>query len=67
MINEWLNSFENFHRDMPGWKLGLTIERKNNNGNYCPDNCKWTTRKEQNKNRRNNHLISLKENTNNDN
>ena len=34
-----------------------TIERKNVNGNYEKDNCKWATNKEQANNRRNNRLF----------
>ena len=30
-----------------GWRKGLTLERLDNNKNYCPDNCKWITQAEQ--------------------
>lgn len=35
-----------------GYKKGLTLERINNNGDYCKENCKWIPRKDQSKNRR---------------
>jgi len=34
------------------WKSGLTIDRINSDGNYSKANCRWSTRKEQNRNRR---------------
>ena len=40
-----------------GYKDGLTIERKDVNGDYKPSNCCWVTNREQQNNRRNNVFI----------
>lgn len=54
----WLESFENFWEDMgPTYQDGLTLERKDNNGNYELSNCHWASRKEQSRNRRANHVV----------
>lgn len=52
VCERWL-SFDNFLADMgASWSGGLTIERKNVNGDYDPSNCVWLPAKEQQKNKR---------------
>jgi hypothetical protein len=41
-----------------GYKEGLTIDRINNDGNYCPENCRWATRHEQDRNTRRTRLFT---------
>lgn len=48
----WVNSFETFLADMGERPQGTTIDRRDVNGPYTPDNCRWTTKSGQQRNRR---------------
>jgi hypothetical protein len=52
------HGFENFLADMgPKPTPKHTLDRTDNDRGYGPDNCRWATRIEQNRNRRDNHLV----------
>jgi hypothetical protein len=40
-----------------GYANHLTIERIDSTGNYCPQNCRWATMAEQNRNKANNRVL----------
>ena len=56
VCSEWQESFSSFYEWSinNGYKENLTLDRINFNGNYAPDNCKWSTLKEQMNNTRKN-------------
>lgn len=41
-----------------GYEEGLRLDRINNEGDYCPDNCRFITNKENSNNRSNNRLLT---------
>lgn len=45
VCEEWKNSLENFIQWglTNGWIKGLSLDRKDNDGSYCPENCHWIT------------------------
>lgn len=60
VCERWLRSFWDFYKDMgkrPG--SGYSLDRKDVNGNYEPDNCRWATAEEQSNNKRNNVVVDV--------
>lgn len=59
VCKEWLHDFTPFKEWAlkNGYDDKLTLDRINNDGNYEPLNCRWVTRKEQCRNKRNNHFV----------
>ncbi len=58
VCEQW-QTFENFMADMGPRPSGLTLERRDTNGGYCPENCYWATRVEQANNTRANRMVTV--------
>ena len=59
MCEEWQKSFLDFYRHVgPRPSVNHSIDRINNQGNYEPGNVRWSTAKEQCRNKRSNRLIT---------
>lgn len=56
---EWMN-YEAFHKwaMANGYAKNLTLDRRDNDGNYEPSNCRWISLKAQQYNKRDNHLLT---------
>ena len=61
VCDEWLTDSRKFVEWslVSGWKKGLTLDRIDVNGNYEPNNCRWTSYEVQNNNRRNTVYITF--------
>lgn len=62
VCDEWLNDKKKFFEWAinNGYKDTLTIDRIDNNKGYCPENCRWITNKDQQRNKTNNIIITYK-------
>ena len=64
VCSEWSDK-KNVHRNFRkwaienGWRKGLSIDRKDNNGDYEPSNCRWSTPKQQSNNMRFNRIVTI--------
>jgi len=52
MCDYWIDSFENFLKQMGSRPVGMTLDRKDPNGNYELANCRWATPQTQSTNTR---------------
>jgi len=63
VCDRW-QTFENFLADMGPRPPGTSLDRyPDNDGNYDPKNCKWSSRQEQQRNKRNNRKITINSQT----
>jgi hypothetical protein len=56
-VCERWRKYQNFLSDMGERPEGYTLDRIDNNGDYCPENCQWADQKTQNRNRSDNRIL----------
>ena len=63
IYNEWLKNPKKFEEWalVNGYENGLTIDRKDENKDYCPENCRWITMENNSKYKSTTHLIEVDE------
>lgn len=59
VCHAWRDSFSQFIADMGLRPPGMTLERRDNDGPYSPENCLWDTRIAQGNNKRNNRFATI--------
>ncbi len=61
VCDNWRDDFEAFYKwgISNGWKKGLQIDRISNDGDYCPENCRFLNRKQQSRNRTSNIKLTI--------
>jgi hypothetical protein len=58
VCSEWME-FANFYSDMGPRPKGYTLDRSDNDGPYCKDNCHWIPRRAQERNKSTNHVVEI--------
>ena len=53
------NDFKNFYKDMGERPINTSLDRINTSGNYEPNNCRWATPQQQNRNKSNNVIVTF--------
>lgn len=61
MCSQWEQNYEAFYNWAMnlGYEKGLEIDRVDNNGDYCPENCRWVSHYVQANNKRNIKLYTI--------